>query len=87
MWAGEPAFPEAVAFAHAAEVAFWSDRTSALTEDERRPALEAIRLFGERLRPVEYDAEILSVHAYHLPFPGLGLIERHGDAFAWRPLG
>jgi glyoxylase-like metal-dependent hydrolase (beta-lactamase superfamily II) len=24
------------------------------------------------------------VHAYHLPFPGLGRIERSGQAFAWR---
>lgn len=30
-------------------------------------------------------AENLLVHAYHLPFPGLGRIERHGDAFRWRP--
>ncbi|MFB4277979.1 MBL fold metallo-hydrolase [Nonomuraea sp. MTCD27] len=158
VWSGEPTFPEAVAFAHAAEVVFWSDLTTALPEEQRRPALEAIRLFGERLRPVEYGVEILPhvhtveaaghtpghtaillrsrgerllcvgdtfydplqlarpawrtpwdhdaarsvasrrrilewaaderlpVHAYHMPFPGLGLVERRGDGFAWRPL-
>ncbi|WP_049573400.1 MBL fold metallo-hydrolase [Nonomuraea sp. SBT364] len=151
------AFPDATAYAHAAEVAFWKDATS-LPDVRRGPALEAIRVFGERLREVEYGAEILPhvhtvdaaghtpghtaillrsrgerllcvgdsfydplqlahpawrtpwdheaersvrsrrrilawaadesvpVHAYHLPFPGLGRIERRGDAFAWRPL-
>ncbi|HEY2505283.1 MAG TPA: hypothetical protein VGI58_02115 [Streptosporangiaceae bacterium] len=24
------------------------------------------------------------VHAYHLPFPGLGQVARRADAFAWR---
>ncbi|MGR6918332.1 MBL fold metallo-hydrolase [[Actinomadura] parvosata] len=156
-WPGEPAFPGAVAYAHAAEVAFWSDRAGELPDEQRRPAREVIRLFGERLRPAEYGVELLPglhtvdaaghtpghtavllrsrgerllclgdtfydplqlahpqwrtpwdhdaarsvaarrrllaraadedllVHAYHLPFPGLGRIERHGDAFAWRP--
>ena len=27
--------------------------------------------------------ENLAVHAYHLPFPGLGSIRRHGDSFEW----
>jgi glyoxylase-like metal-dependent hydrolase (beta-lactamase superfamily II) len=27
----------------------------------------------------------IGVHAYHLPFPGLGVITRHRDAFEWRP--
>ncbi|WP_052423753.1 MBL fold metallo-hydrolase [Nonomuraea candida] len=157
-WAGEPAFPGAVAYAHADELAFWSGRAAELPDEQRRPALEAIRILGERLRPAEYGAELLPgvhtvdaaghtpghtavllrsrgqrllclgdtfydplqlahpawrtpwdhdaarsvasrrrllawaaaerlpVHAYHLPFPGLGLIERRGDAFAWRPL-
>ncbi|GAB3418817.1 MBL fold metallo-hydrolase [Flindersiella endophytica] len=32
------------------------------------------------------DERVL-VHAYHLPFPGLGRIERHGDgAYAWTPV-
>jgi glyoxylase-like metal-dependent hydrolase (beta-lactamase superfamily II) len=26
------------------------------------------------------------VHAYHMPFPGLGTITRHGDAYRWEPL-
>jgi glyoxylase-like metal-dependent hydrolase (beta-lactamase superfamily II) len=29
--------------------------------------------------------ENIAVHAYHLPFPGLGTITRHGDGFQWRP--
>jgi glyoxylase-like metal-dependent hydrolase (beta-lactamase superfamily II) len=28
--------------------------------------------------------ENIAVHAYHLPFPGLGSIMRHGDVFEWR---
>jgi glyoxylase-like metal-dependent hydrolase (beta-lactamase superfamily II) len=157
-WPGELAFPEAVGYAHTAEVAFWSGRSGELPDEQRRPAQEVIRLFGERLRPVEYGIELLPgvhtvdaaghtpghtavllrsrgerllclgdtfydplqlahpawrtpwdhdaarsvgsrrrllawaadesllVHAYHLPFPGLGRIERRADAFAWRPL-
>ncbi|MGW3346130.1 MBL fold metallo-hydrolase [Nonomuraea rubra] len=156
--AGELAFPEAVAYAHAAEVAFWSGRAGELSGQQHRPAREAIRLFGERLRPAEYGIELLPsvhtvdaaghtpghtavllrsrgerllclgdtfydplqlahpawrtpwdhdaarsvasrrrllawaadesllVHAYHLPFPGLGRIERRAGAFAWRPI-
>ena len=30
--------------------------------------------------------EHLLVHAYHMPFPGLGTITRHGDAYRWQPL-
>ncbi|WP_214413888.1 MBL fold metallo-hydrolase [Sphaerisporangium fuscum] len=158
VWSGEPTFPHATPVAHAAEVAFWSDVACPAPRDQRRPALDAIRIFGERLRPVEYDAEILPgvhtvdaaghtpghtafllesrgerllclgdsfhhrlqlshlgwrtpwdhdaersvlsrrrllgraadenllVHAYHLPFPGLGLVRRHGDGFGWRPV-
>ncbi|WP_187414469.1 MBL fold metallo-hydrolase [Nonomuraea sp. PA05] len=156
--AGERAFPEAVAYAHAAEVEFWSDRDDVLPDEQRAAAREAIRLFGERLRPVGYGIEVLPgvhtvdaaghtpghtavllrsrgerllclgdtfydplqlanpawrtpwdhdaarsvasrrrlldwaaedgllVHAYHLPFPGLGRIERRGAAFTWHPL-
>jgi glyoxylase-like metal-dependent hydrolase (beta-lactamase superfamily II) len=28
------------------------------------------------------DEELL-VHAYHMPFPGLGRVRRHGEVFAW----
>jgi glyoxylase-like metal-dependent hydrolase (beta-lactamase superfamily II) len=28
----------------------------------------------------------LLVHAYHLPFPGLGTIARQGNAYSWEPL-
>jgi hypothetical protein len=30
-------------------------------------------------------AENIAVHAYHLPFPGLGTITQHGEAFEWCP--
>ena len=158
-WSGELTFPEAVGFAHAAEVAFWSGAIHSPAADEHlESAREAIRLFGSRLCAFEYDAEILPhvrtvnaaghtpghtaillesrgerllclgdsfydglqlshpgwwtpwdhdgqrsvlsrrrllgwaadenllVHAYHLPFPGLGLIKRHGDVYEWRPV-
>ena len=29
--------------------------------------------------------ENIAVHAYHLPFPGLGTITRRGDTFEWHP--
>lgn len=152
------AFPEAAGIAHADEVRFWSRSAARAPEEQRRPAREAIRRFGERLRTVEYGEEILPrvhaveaaghtpghmalllksrgdrllclgdtfhdplqlahptwctpwdldreravrsrrallawaadekllVHAYHLAFPGLGRIERRGDAYAWTPL-
>ncbi|GGT21574.1 hypothetical protein GCM10010176_077570 [Nonomuraea spiralis] len=158
VWSGRPTFPEATAFAHSAEIAYWSDAASQAPGEQRGPAQEAIRLFGERLRPVEYDTEILPhvhtvnaaghtpghmavllksgrerllcvgdsfydrlqlshpewrtpwdldgersvrsrrrileraaaehlpVHAYHMPFPGLGLVERQGSAFRWKPI-
>ncbi len=160
-WSGELAFPRATGFAHAAEVAFWSGtEATGLTADEHlASAREAIRLFGDRLRPVGHDTEILPgvrildaaghtpghsavllesagerllcvgdlfydqlqlshphwctpwdhdtvravrtrrrlldraadqrllIHAYHMPFPGLGTITRQGDAYMWKPLG
>ncbi|HWD82075.1 MAG TPA: MBL fold metallo-hydrolase, partial [Kribbella sp.] len=30
--------------------------------------------------------ERLLVHAYHLPFPGLGHVQRDGNGFSWQPL-
>ena len=30
--------------------------------------------------------ENLFIHAYHMPFPGLGRVERHGSAFRWSPV-
>jgi hypothetical protein len=30
------------------------------------------------------DQDVL-VHAYHMPFPGLGMIKRHGDIYEWCP--
>ncbi len=29
--------------------------------------------------------EHLLVHAYHMPFPGLGMVARHGGAYRWEP--
>jgi glyoxylase-like metal-dependent hydrolase (beta-lactamase superfamily II) len=157
-WSGRLTYPEATGFAHAAEVAFWSDAAHSPTADPHlEAARDAIRLFGDRLRVFEHDAEILPhlravdaaghtpghtailleshgerllcaadsfhdslqlshpgwrtpwdhdgersvlsrrrllgwaadenllVHAYHLPFPGLGLIKRHGEAYEWYP--
>jgi hypothetical protein len=39
-----------------------------------------------RLRGWAADENLL-VHAYHMPFPGLGRVERHGSAFQWIPAG
>lgn len=59
-WSGELTFPAATGFAHAAEVAFWSASGRSPQDDEHRPAaLEAIRLFGGRLRPFESGEEVL----------------------------
>jgi glyoxylase-like metal-dependent hydrolase (beta-lactamase superfamily II) len=156
-WSGALTFPAATGFAHAAEVAFWSDAARSAADPHLASALETIRLFGTRLRAFEHGAEILPgvrtvaaaghtpghtaillesagerllctgdsfydplqlshpqwptpwdydagrsvlsrrkilgwaadenllVHAYHLPFPGLGLIKRHGDSYEWCP--
>jgi glyoxylase-like metal-dependent hydrolase (beta-lactamase superfamily II) len=158
-WSGELTFPWATGFAHAAEVAFWSGHQAAdgTSEEHLASARETIRLFGDRLRPFDYDAEILPgvsivdaaghtpghsavllesngermlcvgdlfydqlqlshpqwstpwdhdtvravrtrrrlldraadeqllIHAYHMPFPGLGTITRRGDAYGWEP--
>jgi glyoxylase-like metal-dependent hydrolase (beta-lactamase superfamily II) len=121
IWSGELRFPAAAAFAHAAEVAFWSGPVDVPSAQPHLDAArETIRLFGERLHPFEYDAEILPglralaapghtpghsaillqsqgerllaadghlmIHAYHLPFPGLGHVERRGTTFAWLPV-
>jgi glyoxylase-like metal-dependent hydrolase (beta-lactamase superfamily II) len=157
IWSGTRTFPEATAFAHVAELAFWKT-ASTVPAEQRDPARETIRLFGERLRPAEYDTEILlgvhtvdasghtpghmaillesggqrllcagdsfydrlqlahpewrtpwdldaessvrsrrrilewaageniPVHAYHMPFPGLGLVKRHKNAFEWHAI-
>jgi glyoxylase-like metal-dependent hydrolase (beta-lactamase superfamily II) len=158
-WSGALTFGSATGHAHAAEVAFWSNIADPPAQTEHREsAIEAITLFGEKLRPFEYDAEILPgvvtvtasghtpghtavllesqgdrllcvgdsfydrlqlrhpdwrtpwdvdgersvlsrrkllawaaddgllVHAYHLPFPGLGTINRHGAAYEWIPV-
>ncbi len=59
-WSGELTFPAATGFAHAAEVAFWLASGRSPQDDEHLPAaLEAIRLFGDRLRPFESGGEVL----------------------------
>jgi glyoxylase-like metal-dependent hydrolase (beta-lactamase superfamily II) len=46
--------------------------------------LDARRATASRRRLLARAAdENLGVHAYHLPFPGLGSISRHGDSFEW----
>jgi glyoxylase-like metal-dependent hydrolase (beta-lactamase superfamily II) len=60
-WSGELTFSRATGFAHAAEVAFWSgaEATGGPAGEHLASAREAIRLFGDRLRPFGHDAEIL----------------------------
>ena len=48
--------------------------------DVERSVLSRRRLLGRAAD------ENLLVHAYHMPFPGLGRVERHGSAFAWIPV-
>ena len=158
VWPGEPYFPAALGFAHAAEIAYWSAADRSAADPHLAAARDAIELFGARLRSFEYDAEILPglravaapghtpghtavllasrgerllctgdtfydplqlrhpdwrtpwdcdgpasvasrkallrlaaaedllVHAYHLPFPGLGRVRPRGDAYEWRPV-
>lgn len=60
IWSGDVRFPVATAFAHVSEVAFWSgsvDLPSA--QPHLEAARETIRLYCEKLRPFEYDTEIL----------------------------
>jgi glyoxylase-like metal-dependent hydrolase (beta-lactamase superfamily II) len=162
-WSGKLTFPRAAGFAHAAEVAFWSDPDAAagtglVADEHTESAREAINLIGKRLHEFDDDTEImpgvrtvgaeghtpghtaimvqshgerllcvgdlfydplqlthpqwctpwdhdnaratssrrrlldlavdegLLVHAYHMPFPGLGTVTRRGDAYAWTPL-
>jgi hypothetical protein len=47
--------------------------------DAERSVLSRSRLLGRGAD------ENLLVHAYHMPFPGLGRVERHGSAFRWIP--
>jgi glyoxylase-like metal-dependent hydrolase (beta-lactamase superfamily II) len=72
IWPGELAFPAATGFAHTAEIAFWSSgaaEAAASAGDHIASAREAIALFGERLRPFEYGAELL---------PGVRTVEAAG---------
>ena len=49
--------------------------------DAERSVLSRRRLLGWAAD------ENLLVHAYHMPFPGLGRVDRHGSAFRWIPAG
>ncbi len=70
-WRGELTFPQATGYAHAAEVAFWSGAEAAggPADEHLASAREAIRLFGDRLRPFGPDAEIL---------PGVRIVDATG---------
>lgn len=71
-WPGDLAFPAAAGHAHAAEIAFWSGHlaeTDSAAGEHLASAREAIALFGERLRPFDYGAEIL---------PGVRTVEASG---------
>lgn len=48
--------------------------------DAERSVLSRRRLLGWAAD------ENLLVHAYHMPFPGLGRVDRHGSAFRWIPV-
>ena len=48
--------------------------------------LHQVSANGSRRRLLGWAAdENLLVHAYHMPFPGLGQVERYGRAFRWVP--
>lgn len=72
-WSGDLTFPQATGFAHAAEVAFWSGGGRSggvgVGDEHVASAREAIRLFGDRLRPFDHDTEIL---------PGLHVVDAAG---------
>ena len=47
---------------------------------------DAGRAVRSRYRLLDLAAdENLLVHAYHMPFPGLGRVTRHGGAYRWTP--
>ena len=47
---------------------------------------DTVRAVRTRRRLLERAAdEQLLIHAYHMPFPGLGTITRQGDAYGWEP--
>lgn len=85
IWSGELRFPAAAAFAHSSEVAFWSgpiDVPSAQAHVEA--ARQAIRLFGEKLRPFEHGAELLTgirtvAATGHTPGHSAILLESDGE--------
>ncbi|NUR98651.1 MAG: MBL fold metallo-hydrolase [Kribbellaceae bacterium] len=85
IWSGEVTFPAATAYAHASEVAFWSglvDLPSA--QPHLEAARETIRLYGAKLRPFEYDAELLPgvralAAAGHTPGHSAILLQSQGE--------
>jgi glyoxylase-like metal-dependent hydrolase (beta-lactamase superfamily II) len=83
-WSGRLTFPDALGFAHAAEVAFWTGAEIRADDEHVAAAREAIRLFGDRLRPFGEDAAILpGVRAVgaagHTPGHTAVLLESQGE--------
>jgi glyoxylase-like metal-dependent hydrolase (beta-lactamase superfamily II) len=85
-WSGNLTFPQASAYAHAAEIAFWSSAAAeaAAAEEHLDSAREAINLFGDRLRPFDHDTEILpGIHvvdaAGHTPGHSAILLQSNGE--------
>src|SRR5215469_13896868 len=85
IWSGNLTFPSAFGFAHAAEIAFWSANAESPSDDPHRAeAIEALRLFGTRMRPFAYESEILpGIHtvaaAGHTPGHTAILLESQGE--------
>ncbi|GAA1611131.1 MBL fold metallo-hydrolase [Kribbella karoonensis] len=70
IWSGELTFPAATAFAHVSEIAFWSGSVELPSaQPHLEAARETIRLYGSKLKPFEYDAELL---------PGVRALEAAG---------
>lgn len=48
---------------------------------------DTVRAVGTRRRLLDRAAdENLLVHAYHMPFPGLGTVTKRREAYEWKPL-
>jgi glyoxylase-like metal-dependent hydrolase (beta-lactamase superfamily II) len=54
----------------------------AVFDKEPEKAVQVRRALFQRA-----EAESLFLHAFHLRFPGLGYVEREGEAWRWEPVG